>query len=141
MSGSLHRCHRRIAAEIRRPGPTRSASHLPQTREMLSLRLAGSNARGPDILNITPTPITAALAGLVAGIAMPIFWMRLVDDTMLLLVAFLLVVALPAHALVVGFGPQQSANARTVDTALLKRAVVWLLAAALAMGVTQALRT
>jgi len=108
---------------------------------MLSLRLAGSNARGPDILNITPTPITAALAGLVAGIAMPIFWVRLADDTMLLLVAFLLVVALPAHALVVGFGPQQSANARTVDTALLKRAVVWLLAAALAMGVTQALRT
>lgn len=71
---------------------------------------------------------------------MSAFWLRLANDTMLLVVAFLLVVALPAHAFVVGLGHSQTANAGTVDTALLKRVVAWLLSAALAIGVTQALR-
>jgi len=91
-------------------------------------------------LKITPTPITAALAGVIAGTAMPALWLRLANDTMLLVVAFLLIVALPAHAFVVGFGHNQMANARTVDTALLKRAGAWLFSAALAIGATQALR-
>ena len=70
---------------------------------------------------------------------MSVFWLRLADDTTLMIVAFLLAVALPAHAFVVGFGPNRMATAGTVDTALLKRGVVWLLSAALAIAVTQAL--
>jgi hypothetical protein len=41
----------------------------------------------------------------------------------------LLVIALPAHAFVVGFRPGQAAGARTLDTALLKRVGAWLAAA------------
>jgi len=44
--------------------------------------------------------------------------------------AFLLAVALPAHAFVVGFGRGQAPDARTLDTALLKRIGAWLAAAA-----------
>ena len=91
-------------------------------------------------MRITPTPITAALAGIVAGTAMSVFWLRLADDTMLMVVAFLLAVALPAHAFVVGFGPNQTVGGGAVDKALLTRGVVWLLSAALAIGVMQALR-
>lgn len=91
-------------------------------------------------MSITPTPITAALAGIVSGTAMSLFWVQLADDTMLMVVAFLLAVALPAHAFVVGFGPDRGATAGTVDAALFKRGVVWLLSAALAIGASQALR-
>ncbi|MFL6586663.1 MAG: hypothetical protein ACJ8GV_07215 [Luteimonas sp.] len=91
-------------------------------------------------MRITPTPITAALAGIVAGTAMSVFWLRLADDTMLMVVAFLLAVALPAHAFVVGFGPNQAVGGGAVDKAFLTRGLVWLLSAALAIGVTQALR-
>ncbi len=85
-------------------------------------------------MRLTPTPITAALAGIVAGTALSVFWQA--DDTLLLIVAFLLAVALPAHAFVVGFGPTASARAG-VDAALLTRVVVWLVAAGLAIGVVQ----
>lgn len=71
---------------------------------------------------------------------MSLLWVRLPTDTMLLLVAFLLLVALPAHAFVVGFGHQHVATPGAVDTALLKRGAVWLLSAMLAIGVTQALQ-
>ena len=72
-------------------------------------------------MKLTPTPITAALAGIFAGIVMPILWARLSSESMSLVVAFLLVVALPAHALVVGFSRSQPIDSRTLDTALLKR--------------------
>jgi len=71
---------------------------------------------------------------------MSLFWVQLADDTMLMIVAFLLAVALPAHAFVVGFAPNRMATAGSVDTALLTRGAVWLLSAAVAIGVTQALR-
>ncbi|TDK31010.1 hypothetical protein E2F49_11805 [Luteimonas terrae] len=71
---------------------------------------------------------------------MSLLWVRLANDTMLLLVAFLLLVALPAHAFVVGFGHRHAATPGAVDTALLKRGAVWLLSAVLAIGVTQALQ-
>lgn len=90
-------------------------------------------------MKITPSPITAALAGLFAGTAMSLFWSRLADDTMLLIVAFLLCVALPAHAFVVGFGQAHASNTGKVETALLKRGGIWLVSAILAIGVTQAL--
>ena len=108
--------------------------------EDTSPRLAGSNVDGANTLKLSPSLITAALAGLVAGTAMSLLWVRLANDTMLLLVAFLLLVALPAHAFVVGFGHRHTAALGTVDTALLKRGVVWLLAAVLAIGVSQALQ-
>ena len=92
------------------------------------------------MVNLTPTPITAALAGIFTGIVMPILWARYSNDSTSLVVAFLLVVALPAHAFVVGFSRVQSVSARTVDTALLKRVGAWLLAAAVAMAVAQAVR-
>ena len=92
------------------------------------------------MVKLTPTPITAALAGIFTGIVMPILWARFSNDSTSLVVAFLLVVALPAHAFVVGFSRAQAASTRTVDTALLKRVGAWLLAAAVAMTIAQAVR-
>ena len=69
---------------------------------------------------------------------MPVLWSRLATDSMILVPAFLLVVALPAHAFVVGFGRSQTPNARTLDTALLKRLGVWLLSAIVATAISQA---
>lgn len=71
---------------------------------------------------------------------MPILWSQFGNDTMSLVVAFLLVVVLPAHALVVGFVYSQTANARSLDTALIKRVGAWLGAIAIAMAVAQAFR-
>lgn len=45
--------------------------------------------------------------------------------------ATLLVVALPAHALVMGFGYRPEPHSRKLDTVLLKRIGAWLGAAAL----------
>ena len=91
-------------------------------------------------MRITPTPVTAALAGVFTGTVMPILWSRFGSDTTSLVVAFLLVVALPAHAFVVGFSRAQPADARTLDTALLKRVGAWLACAAIAMAIAQAVR-
>ena len=91
-------------------------------------------------MTLTPTPMTATLAGAFAGIVMPMLWSRLTTDSMILAVVFLVVVALPAHAFVVGFGRNQTADAKRVDTALLKRVAAWLLAALVAAALGQALR-
>ena len=98
--------------------------------------------QGKPIANVklTPTPVTAALAGAFAGIVMPMLWIRLAADSMILVVAFLVVVAFPAHAFVVGFGRSQAANARTLDTELLKRVGAWLLSAVATTAIAQALR-
>jgi hypothetical protein len=77
-------------------------------------------------VKLTPTPVTAALAGAFAGIVMPVLWHRLAADSMFLVIAFLAVVAFSAHAFVVGIGRGQAAPANTVDTALLKRVGAWL---------------
>jgi hypothetical protein len=92
-------------------------------------------------LKIAPTPLTAALAGAFAGILMPVLWARFGNDSLSLVLAFLLVVAVPAHAFVLGFGRSPSANARTIDTALLKRVGAWLTAAVVAMAIAQAVRS
>jgi hypothetical protein len=89
-------------------------------------------------VKIAPTPITAAFAGAVAGILMPIVWSRFDADTLSLVAAFLLVVALPAHAFVLGFSQSHAAKSRTVDTALLKRVAAWLGAAAVTVVLAQA---
>jgi hypothetical protein len=94
-------------------------------------------------LNITPTPVTAALAGTFSAIVWPLLWTRFgsatSSGTFEVVVITLLVIALPAHAFVVGFGRSQAAG-RTVDTALLKRIGAWLLAAAVTAGIVAALR-
>jgi len=71
---------------------------------------------------------------------MALFWPRLEDDTMLMVVAFLLLVAVPVHASVVGLGHWHTATPGTVDTALLERGAFWLLGAVLAIAVSQALQ-
>lgn len=91
-------------------------------------------------MKLKPTPISAAFAGAFTGIAMPLLWSHFVNDTMSLVVAFLLVVVFPAHAFVVGFSYGQTANAKTVDTVLLKRVGVWLGAVAIAMAIAQVFR-
>ena len=91
-------------------------------------------------VTITPTSITAAIAGTFAGIVMPILWSRFSQEGTSLVVAFLLVVALPAHAFVVGFDRSQSPDPRALDTALLKRVGTWLGTALLTMFIAQAIR-
>lgn len=91
-------------------------------------------------MKITPTPLTAALAGLFSGLAMPALWARLASDGVWLTLAFLLVVALPAHALVVGFGHAQPSGPPRLDTALLKRIAAWLGATAAAVAIPWVLR-
>lgn len=91
-------------------------------------------------MHITPTLISASLAGAAAGVVMPVLWSRLATEGTSLVIAFLLVVALPAHAFVLGFGRNHAADARAVDTALLKRVGAWLLSAGVAAVIVQALR-
>lgn len=88
-------------------------------------------------MNLRPNPWTAAFAGVVAALAWPLLWARWGGPAAAggfeLIVATLLVVALPAHLFVVGLGGPAADAARKLDTALLKRVGAWLAAAA---GVT-----
>lgn len=85
-------------------------------------------------MKITPTPLTAALAGIVAALAWPYIWSAFGGEKsgggVELVISMLLVIALPAHAFVVGFGRSAGGDGRSVDTALLKRIGAWLAAAA-----------
>ncbi|TXI50359.1 MAG: hypothetical protein E6Q50_03385 [Lysobacter sp.] len=93
-------------------------------------------------MNITPTPITAALAGVFAAIVMPILWSKSGNDSLAAMAAFLLVVALPAHAFVVGFRRNQApSDAKSLDVALLKRIGIWLFSATVTAVVVQFIRT
>ena len=87
-----------------------------------------------SILNFSPTPLTAALAGVVAAVAWPFLWAKWggpgATGGFELIAATLVVIALPAHAFVVGFGRSQESSARSLDTALFKRIGAWLAAAA-----------
>ena len=67
---------------------------------------------------------------------MPILWSRFDSESMRLVVAFMLVVALPAHAFVVGFSRSPPVNSRALDTALLKRVGAWLFTSAVAVAIT-----
>ena len=64
-----------------------------------------------------------------SALVLPFVWLRYADSASFanieLLAAFLLLVALPAHAFVMGFGRNQMANPRTLDTILLKRIGSW----------------
>lgn len=89
-------------------------------------------------VKITPSITAATLVGAIAGFVMPLLWSRLASDSTYLIIAFLLVVALPAHAFVAGFGWQHRAGS-TLDTALLKRVGAWLLSAVIATAISQSL--
>jgi hypothetical protein len=84
-------------------------------------------------MKITPTITTAALAGMFSALVWPLLWSRLggaeSSGTVELIIASILVIVFPAHALVVGFGQSQQSAPRTLDTALLKRVGSWLGAA------------
>jgi hypothetical protein len=89
-------------------------------------------------VKLTPTPLTAAIAGVFAGAVMPMLWSRLASDGTSLVIAFLLVVALPAHAFVAGFDRGQAIYNGTLDTALLKRIGTWFISAVLTTIIVRA---
>ena len=84
-------------------------------------------------MTLHPTPVTAALTGILSAVLWPLAWSRFggagAAFSIELVLATLLLIALPAHAFVVGFGYRQSGG-RGVDVALLKRVGAWLAAAA-----------
>ena len=84
-------------------------------------------------MNITPTYLTAALAGAFSALAWPWLWPYLNDPapsaTLWLVGGSLAFIGFPAHALVVGMGHSQAPSGKGVDSALLKRIAAWLAAA------------
>lgn len=83
-------------------------------------------------MNLNPTPFTAAVAGAFSAVALPAAsrWLGTDADVNLgYVVAFLLLVALPAHAGVLGLRRPQSTASRAVDQPLLVRVGAWLAAA------------
>lgn len=91
-------------------------------------------------MKITPTPITAALAGIFSALVWPWLTSRFGGSTAISLewmLATLASVALPAHAFVVGLpssGADAPAAAGRVDTALLKRIAAWVAGALGTLG-------
>jgi hypothetical protein len=81
-------------------------------------------------MSLEPTPFTAAAAGLVSALAWPLAWSRFggqgSDGGIEMIMATLLLVALPAHACVVGFGRLNQAPPRAIDMELVKRIGAWL---------------
>jgi hypothetical protein len=71
---------------------------------------------------------------------MPFVWSRFGNDSMAVIPAFLVVVAVPAHAFVVGFGHSLPADGRKLDTALFKRVAAWLGAAVAVVAIGQVVR-
>ena len=95
-------------------------------------------------MKISPTLLTAALAGMFSALVWPMVWTRFggadAGGNIELIVGTLLVIAVPAHAFVVGFGHGHLAGPRALDAALLKRIAVWLLAAVVTLGASAAYR-
>jgi membrane-associated phospholipid phosphatase len=93
------------------------------------------------MIKLTPSTHTAAAAGVVAALVWPWLWSRFGGPTSEgsteLIVSTLLVVALPAHAFVVGFQRVPLAGGAGVDTQLLKRIGAWLGAAAVTVLLRQ----
>jgi hypothetical protein len=81
-------------------------------------------------MSVTPTPVTAALAGIFSGLTWPVIWPLVTGTeasaTLWLVLATIGLVALPAHAFVLGFQRGQTPGARSVDVALLTRIATWL---------------
>lgn len=95
-------------------------------------------------MKITPTPITAALAGVFSALAWPWLWSNYGSadgGSMELVIGTLLLIGLPAHAFVIGLSPtQRAAGTGGVDKPLLLRIGAWLLAAVVAVLVSGAVK-
>jgi hypothetical protein len=91
-------------------------------------------------LSVKPSPLTAALAGIFSSLLMPWLWSRMAGDSIYQVLAFVLLVALPAHAFVVGF-TREPVAAGGIDQAMLKRVLAWLAGAGVTLLVVQALRS
>lgn len=87
-------------------------------------------------MKLAPNPATAALAGIFSSLLMPWLWSRMAGDSIYQVLAFVLVVALPAHAFVVGFAREPVA-AGSVDKAMLRRVGAWLVAGLVTLGVVR----
>ena len=89
-------------------------------------------------MRIAATPVTAAAAGAFSAVAWPMLWDRFGGSGSLLDVGLvagtLLLVALPAHAFVLGFSREGRAAPGTFDVAMLKRAGAWIAAALATVG-------
>jgi hypothetical protein len=91
-------------------------------------------------MRLAPTPVTAALAGIFSGLTWPFLWPLFsgtgASATVGLVVATIVLVALPAHAFVLGFHRGQSASPGALDVAMLARVGAWLAGAVItALGV------
>ena len=86
-------------------------------------------------MSLTPTPVTAALCGIFSGIAWPLLRPVLTGTESAsgigLILGTVVLVALPAHAFVVGFNRRQVVGAGAFDSALLVRIGFWLSSAAI----------
>jgi hypothetical protein len=82
-------------------------------------------------MNIVPTPVTAAMAGVFSAIVWPLLWSKYggagASGSIELIVGTLLVIALPVHAFVIGFG--RSLSARSMDKPMIQRLAMWFVAA------------
>jgi hypothetical protein len=89
-------------------------------------------------VNFNPTPVTAALAGVFSAVTWPMLWAKYgqveSSGSVELIAGTLLLVALPAHAFVMGLAYRQAPGAKGLDTALLKRVGAWLGAAAITVA-------
>lgn len=88
------------------------------------------------MLQIRPTPVSAAVAGVVSALVMTVLWPRLGEDSLTWVLAFVLVIALPLHVFVVGFGRAREPGSGA-DPALIRRVAVWLLAGLATLGIGQ----
>ena len=82
-------------------------------------------------MSLSPTPVTAALAGVFSGLTWPILWPLLRDpssSTLWLMLGTIVLIALPAHALVLGFQPRSGSRIGTMNRSLLIRIGAWLAA-------------
>lgn len=90
-------------------------------------------------MRIVATAWTAAAAGAFSALAWPLLWDRFGGSgstfDLGLVAGTLLVVALPAHAFVLGFDRPAPGAAGGLDTALLGRAGAWIAAALATVGV------
>jgi len=89
-------------------------------------------------VNLTPTPPSAAIAGAFSAWALPAFskWLGGDADTSInYVIGFLLLVALPAHAGVLGLRRHEGPPAQGVDKPLLIRIGSWLAAASAVSGI------
>lgn len=85
-------------------------------------------------MSLRPTPLSAGLAGIATAVVWPLFWGRFGGLAQAggveVILGAILIIGLPAHAFVLGFGRTPPPDARAIDTALLKRIGAWLGAAA-----------